>query len=94
MTERGIFSFRLFVAGDAPNSAQALSNLTALCDRFLPGRYEIEVVDVYRDAARALAEGIFMTPTLVRLCPGAVLKVVGSLSNSETVVAALGLVAA
>ena len=42
------FKFRLYVAGDAPNSAQARANLTALCRVHLPDRHEIEVVDVFR----------------------------------------------
>ena len=40
------FTFRLYVAGDAPNSTQAIANLRALCSEHLPERYEIEIVDV------------------------------------------------
>ena len=63
------FKFRLYIAGDASNSAQALANLTALCREHLPDRHDIEVVDVYQEPKRALADGIFMTPTLVKLAP-------------------------
>ena len=52
-----MFKFQLFVAGDTPNSVEALGNLTRLCDEYLPGRHEIDVVDVFREPARALAEG-------------------------------------
>ena len=85
------FKFRLFVAGGTPNSAEALGNLTVLCEACLPDQHEIEVVDVFREPARALAEGIFMTPTLLRLEPSPVTKVVGTLSNTEVVYRALGL---
>jgi circadian clock protein KaiB len=84
---------RLYVAGHAPNSAAALTNLQAL----LPtgetggGPVELEVVDVLRDPARALAEGIMVSPTLVRLSPLPVVRIVGSLSDRETVRLALGL---
>jgi circadian clock protein KaiB len=88
------FKFRLFVAGGTPNSAEALGNLTVLCEACLPGQHEIEVVDVFREPARALAEGIFMTPTLLRLEPSPVTKVVGTLSNTEVAYRALGLPAA
>jgi circadian clock protein KaiB len=88
------FKFRLFVAGDTPNSIEALGNLTVLCDVCLPRQHEIEIVDVFREPARALAEGIFMTPTLLRLEPGPVKKVVGTLSNTEVVHRALELPAA
>ena len=94
MTEPEKFKFRLFVAGDTPNSAEALGNLTVLCEVCLPHRHEIEVVDVFREPARALAEGIFMTPTLLRLEPSPLMKVVGTLSNTQVVYRALGLPAA
>lgn len=91
MNRPALFKFQLYVAGDAPNSAQAISNLTAFCRVHLPDRYEIEIVDVFRDAKRALAESIFMTPTLVVLTPLPVRKIVGTLSNTQTVLLALGL---
>jgi circadian clock protein KaiB len=94
VTRSAMFSFRLFVAGDTPNSAQALANLSSMCRKHLADCHQIEVVDVFREPARALAEGVFMTPTLVKLAPGAVLKIVGTLSKAETVVQALGLEAA
>jgi len=91
MSRRALFKFRLYVAGDAPNSAQAIANLAAFCRAHLPDRYEIEVVDVFREPKRALAEGIFMTPTLVVLTPPPVRRIVGTLSHTQTVLQALGL---
>lgn len=86
-----IFKFRLYVAGDALNSAQARANLNALCRAHLAGRHEIEVVDVFREPKRALADGIFMTPTLIKLAPLPVRTIVGTLSQTQTVLQALGL---
>ncbi len=91
MSRHAKFKFRLYVAGDAPNSAQALANLTALCLTYLPERHEIEVVDVFREPNRALADGIFMTPTLVKLAPSPVQMIVGTLSQLQPVLQALGL---
>ena len=83
------FRFRLFVAGDTPNSIQALANLKALCRIHLEGRHDIEVIDVFADPRRALAERIFMTPTLVKVAPGPVRRIIGTLSNAQTVLHAL-----
>jgi len=94
MNRRGIFRFRLYVAGDALNSLQALANLTALCRTHLPDRHVIEVVNVFREPQRALADGIFMTPTLVVLAPSPLRRIVGTLSNVQTVLQVLGLAAA
>ena len=91
MSRSALFKFRLYVAGDALNSAQARANLAALCQALLAGRHEIEVVDVFREPKRALADGIFMTPTLVKLAPLPVRTIVGTLSQTLTVLQALGL---
>ena len=90
MSRRVMFKLRLYVAGDAPNSAQAVANLTALCRKNLLDRHEIEVVDVFREPQRALEDGIYMTPTLVKLAPSPALRIVGTLSETQTVLQALG----
>ena len=91
MSRRAKFKFRLYVAGDAQNSAQAVANLNAICRAHLPDRHDIEVVDVIREPKRALADGILMTPTLVRLAPSPVERIIGTLSQTQTVLRALGL---
>ena len=91
MSVAPVYKFRLYIAGDTPNSANALANLTALCNDQLPGRHEIEVVDVFRHPKRALADGILMTPTLVALTPPPVRRIVGTLSHTQTVLLTLGL---
>ncbi len=91
MRRPAAFSFRLYIAGDAMNSAQALANLQALCRAHLPDRHTIEVVDVFRHPKRALADGIFLTPMLLKLAPGPTRKIVGTLSDTATVLQALDL---
>ena len=86
-----MFKFRLFVADHSPNAGQALGNLTAMCRQYLCDRYEIEVVDVLREPQRALADGVTMTPTLVKLAPEPVERVVGALGDPKAVLVALGL---
>ncbi len=88
---RPMFRFRLYIAGDAPNSAQARANLAEICRRHLPDRHEIEIVDVFREPKRALAEGILMTPTLIKLAPPPLRRIIGTLSQTQPVLEALGL---
>ena len=83
--------FRLYIAGDAPNSVQAVANLNRLCEAHLRDQYEIEVVDVFRDPKRALTDAVFMTPTLLRLAPLPGRRIVGTLCKTEAVLEALGL---
>lgn len=88
------FKFRLYVAGDAENSAQAVANLNSLCRTHLAGRFEIEVVDVFKDPKRALQDDIQMTPTLLKLAPAPVKTLVGTLNQLGPVLRSLGLPAA
>ncbi len=90
-TDGTMFSFRLYVAGDAQNSSRAIANLTALCRARLAGRHQIEIVDVFGHPERALMDGIVMTPTLMRLEPGPVRRLIGTLNATDDVVAALGI---
>ena len=91
MSRGARYKFRLYIAGDSGNSALAVRNIGTLCRKYLPGRYEIEQVDVFRDPKRALADLVVMTPTLVKLAPLPVCRIVGTLNETETVVSALGL---
>ncbi|MEO8601765.1 MAG: circadian clock KaiB family protein [bacterium] len=91
MSARAKFKFRLYIAGDTRNSSEAMVNLTALCRDHLPSRHVIEIVDVFLEPQRALADGIFMTPTLVKLAPAPQRKIVGTLSQAQPVLEALGL---
>lgn len=86
-----IFIFRLYVAGDADNSMLARANLRALCETYLPEQHQIEVLDVFREPERALEDAIFMTPTLLKLAPASMRRVVGTLSQTQSVLLALGL---
>ena len=91
MNPAAVFSLRLYVAGDGPNSVHALANLRAICREFLPERHEIEIVDVLQDQARALTDGVMMTPLLLKLAPAPLRKIVGTLSGRHSVLQALGL---
>ena len=86
-----LYKFRLYVAGDAANSLAAIGNLREICDRHLPGRHQIELIDVLLEPMRALADGVFMTPMLVKLAPLPVRKMIGSLSSLATVLQTLEL---
>jgi circadian clock protein KaiB len=86
-----VFIFRLYVAGKAPNSMQAIANLTNLCDEHLPDRHEIEIVDICVDPGRALDEQIYMTPTLICVSPAPSHRIVGTLTSTEPILQILGL---
>jgi circadian clock protein KaiB len=86
-----VYSFRLYVSGDAPNSLKARSNLAAIIEEYLDEGCTIEEVDTLKFPGRAMEEHVLVTPTLLRLHPLPVRRVVGNLSERKSVVEALGL---
>ncbi len=91
MSARAHFKFRLYVAADTQNSVEAIANLKAICQAHAPDRCEIEIVDVLREPKRALTDGIFMTPMLVKLAPLPVRRILGTLSQPQIVMATCGM---
>jgi circadian clock protein KaiB len=83
-------SLRLYVAGNAPNSLNAVANAKTICEAHLGSQYELEIVDVLKHPRRALADGIIVTPTLLKLLPLPVQRVVGNLSDTSQVLRTLG----
>jgi circadian clock protein KaiB len=87
----GKYVLRLYVAGSTPQSGRAITNLKAICDTHLKGRYELTVVDLYENKERAREDQILVAPTLVRQSPAPIRRLIGDLSNTERVLAALEL---
>jgi circadian clock protein KaiB len=81
----------LYVAGTAPNSVKAIANLEAICRRHLKDGYKLEIVDVCERPRRALADGVLVTPSLTKVSPAPAANVIGNLSDTGSVLAALGL---
>ena len=83
------YQLRLFVTGMTPRSARAVRNIREICEEHLPGRYELEVIDIYQHPDQARTEQIVVTPTLVKYLPIPVRKLIGDLSDKERVLAGL-----
>jgi len=82
---------RLYIAGNAPNSAAAKANLEAICNRSLDSREsEVEIIDILEEPLRALEDGVLVTPTLRKITSPPV-SIVGSLNDHDAVKQALGL---
>ena len=79
------YEFVLYVAGTGPRSSKTISNLRHICDRYLDGRHQLEVVDVRSSPERAEKANILITPTLVRQQPPPQRRVVGDLSDTQAV---------
>jgi circadian clock protein KaiB len=74
-----------------PKSTRAITNIKAICEEYLRGRYALEVVDVYQQPRLAQGEQILAIPTLVKKLPLPLRTLVGDLSNTERVLLGLDL---
>lgn len=84
------YNFELYVAGDGVRSRTAIETLTAMCEERLAGRYELAVIDVLLDPARAESAKILATPTLLRREPTPSVRIIGDLTLTASVLARLG----
>ena len=85
------YVLRLYVTGMTPRSAQAIKNLQAICEEYLDGRYELDVIDIYQQPVLTRGEQIIAAPTLIKKLPFPLRKVVGDLSNENRVLMGLDL---
>ena len=85
------YVFRLYVTSTAPNSTLAVANLQAICQKYLPSQHRIEIVDVFQEPSRSLADGILVTPTLIKLAPAPRQEIIGDLSQTRQVLLSFGL---
>jgi circadian clock protein KaiB len=85
------FSFVLYVAGSTSRSLRAIENARAVCEELLNGRYELKIVDVYKNPEAARDEQIVAVPTLVRKLPAPLRQVIGDLSARARLIASLEL---
>ena len=86
-----LWELRLYTAGQTPKSVRAFNNLKRICEEYMPGRYQIEVVDLLRNPRLAKEDQIVAIPTLVRKLPQPLRKIIGDLSDTERTLVGLQL---
>ena len=85
------FILRLFVAGNTAKSTQAIENIREVCEKNLKGRYTLEVVDIYQQPELARGEQIIAAPTLIKLLPPPLRRIIGDLSSVDRILVGLNL---
>ena len=86
------YVLRLFVAGTTTRSQTAILNVRSLCDEHLGGRFDLEVIDVYTHPEQTRDFQIVATPTLVKVTPEPLRRIVGDLSNRARILSVLSIV--
>jgi circadian clock protein KaiB len=85
------YVLRLLVTGATPNSSRAIANLKEICETYLKGKYELEIVDVYQQPAIAETEQIVALPLLIKKSPYPQKRLIGDMSDLEKVLRGLSL---
>jgi circadian clock protein KaiB len=86
------YYLRLYIAGTTPRSIRALQRIKSICETYLQGRYELEVIDVYQSSEQLQLDNIVVIPTLIKQLPLPLQRMIGDLSDTEKVLFGLDIV--
>lgn len=90
-TAKKTYVLKLYVAGNTPNSVRALKTLNQILEQEFQGVYALKVIDVLKNPQLAEEDKILATPTLAKILPPPVRKIIGDLSDRERVLIGLDL---
>lgn len=85
------YELRLFVTGASINSIRAIANLKHICETYIPGKYSLEIIDVYQQRALAESEQIIALPLLIKKWPLPQRRLIGDMSDTAKVLKGLGI---
>jgi len=85
------YSLILFIAGMSPKSVNAIENLRRICDKYLPGNFELEIIDININKEQAVSYEIIGIPTLIKTSPNPKRILIGDLSDTSKVLSILDL---
>ncbi|WP_449419179.1 circadian clock KaiB family protein [Phormidium nigroviride] len=90
--EQQHYCLRLYIAGTTPRSTRALQRIKSICETYLQGRYDLEVIDVYQSSEQMHLDNIVAIPTLIKQLPLPLQRMIGDLSDTEKVLFGLDIV--
>ena len=86
------YKLKLYITGQTPNSVKAIENIRQILSEELKGMYELEIIDVLKNPQLAEDEKIMATPTLSRVLPLPIRRLIGDLSEKDKVLLGLDIV--
>lgn len=89
--ESQIYLLKLCISGMTPRSRQAVLNIKSICEEYLAGQYELEIIDLYQQPELAARHQIVATPTLLRNFPQPLRQMFGNLSDTKATLRRLGI---
>ena len=86
------YVLRLYIAGNNLRSQMAVENVKKICEEYLKGRYDLEVIDIYQDRTKNPVDLVLAAPTLIKKLPLPLRRVIGDMTRKEKVLVGLDLV--
>jgi circadian clock protein KaiB len=86
------YVLRLYVAGNNIRSQTAVENVKKICEDYLAGRYELEVIDIYTDKSKDPVDLVLAAPTLIKKLPLPLRRIIGDMTRKEKVLIGLDIV--
>jgi circadian clock protein KaiB len=74
-----------------PKSTQAIASIRQICETRLEGRFDLEVIDIYQQPELVREQQIVAAPTLVKMLPPPLRRMVGDLTRAERILVGLDL---
>lgn len=91
MTEPSKYMLKLYITGATHHSMQAVKNIKQICEDYLVDRYDLHIIDVYQQPSLAEENQIIAVPTLVKISPEPIRRVVGDMSDTSKILSVLGI---
>ena len=85
------YILKLYITGMSPNCRRAIENIKNICEEYLKGNYELSIIDMYQEPGSAKSAQIIAAPTLIKIEPAPIRKLVGDMSDKTKVLRALGI---
>lgn len=88
------YRLRLYVAGNNLNSFLAIKSLRQLCNEILPGRVDLEIIDLYQQPHLAGRDHVVAAPALIKLAPAPRRIFIGDMTDTRRILSGLGITVA
>lgn len=86
------YVLRLYIAGNTLRSQTAVENVRKICDEYLKGRYDLEIIDIYQERTKNPADLVLAAPTLIKELPPPLRRITGDMTNNKQILESLDLI--
>jgi circadian clock protein KaiB len=87
----GKLILQLYVSGMSPKSMEAIENIKLLCETYLEGAFDLEIIDLYKNPEAATLNQIVFSPSLIKQLPLPKKTIIGNYSDTNKVIKGLGI---